>query len=381
MSGRKRSVRTSYVDPATSSDDEARRKSTTPKKSKYFKASSPEVGTEVSSAESASDDGSRVNSEDLESFVEDDDEEVEADQSSEDSDVPVKPKKARVTNRIIKSADDAQKRKIMKQQSETDEGTEEGGVDGEVFIAKLPALPAGDVEYKANTIHPNTLDFLRQLKTHNERDWFQQRELQYQATKSDFDTFVLAFAKTITAIDDTIPELPVKDLTFRIYRDIRFSNDRTPYKTFLAAYYSRSGRKGPWAGYYFSLEPGGKTLLACGLWQPPALDLAAVRESIDTDIDSWTEVIEEPAFEEFFGGRAGLFKTEDKLKTCPKGYPKDHENIELLRLKSFNVRMNFSDEEVLQDGIMDILALVITQMHPFVRLLNSIIRPDDSDEN
>lgn len=251
---------------------------------------------------------------------------------------------------------------------------------GEYFVAKLAALPEGKVAYRPETIHPNSLAFLQEIRTNNERDWFQARDLQYQATKKDFDSFVISLANTIRTIDDTIPELPVKDLTFRIYRDIRFSNDRTPYKTFLSAYFSRSGRKGPWAGYYFSLEPGGKTLLACGLWQPPPADLALVREGIDVDAEVWISLLEDPGFVQFFGGKQGLLKTEDKLKTCPKGYNKDHERIELLRLKSFTVSLNFSDDEVLKDEFLEIASVVIAQMYPFVTLLNGIIRPDNPDE-
>ena len=98
---------------------------------------------------------------------------------------------------------------------------------GETFIPKLPALPEGDAPYSAKSIHSNSLLFLTELGRNNERPWFQQRDLQYQATKQDFDSFVLELGRTIRSVDETIPELPAKDLTFRIYRDIRFSNDQT----------------------------------------------------------------------------------------------------------------------------------------------------------
>lgn len=349
------------------------------------------VGSKHSDDDDDEDDDD-VQSSDLTSSSSDDEEGVATpDEEDEDEDEKVQApsKKRKRATPVVKSVTSATgeskgSNKVGRiagaQQSGKDgaEG-EDGGERGETFIAKLPALPAGEVPYADDTLHPNTLAFLGDLSLNNERDWFQARELQFRATKADFDSFIGALGRAIMTVDDTVPELPIKDLTFRIYRDIRFSNDRTPYKTFLAAYYSRSGRKGPWAGYYFSLEPGGKTLLACGLWQPPAPDLALVRSSIDESFERWREVLEDPGFVEFFGGKEGLMKTEDQLKTCPKGYSKEHGEIAMLRLKSFNVRMKFSDEEVLDDGFMDIVTLVIEQMHPFVTLLNSIIRPELSD--
>lgn len=240
---------------------------------------------------------------------------------------------------------------------------------GEVFIRKIPALPAGKTPYKTTTIHPNTLTFLEELKLNNDRDWFQQRELQFRKAKEDFDSFVLELATNLQQYDDTIPTLPVKDLCFRIYRDVRFSNDRTPYKTNLSAAFSRTGRKGRFACYYVSIQPGGKTILACGLWQPNAEQLREIRAHIAAHGDEWDEIIEAPEFKEFFGG----LSTSDRLKTCPKGYAKDHERIEMLRLKSFTVSMSFTDEEATSDGFLEILGAVAQQMEPFVTMLNEII--------
>lgn len=384
MSRQSRLKRPRYEEDPRDSEDESKSKMETTK-SKYFAEEGISVeeqsGSEVVS-DDVQDDSDSIDDNEY-SASEASEEEEEASSSSESmkgSSVGVKrPRKKGVKQYRKLDYQDQLKSNFKTTKKAGDSGrldNDEEVVTGEIFIRKLPALPEGDTPFKPSTIHSNSLTFLRDLRLNNERDWFQQRDLQYQSLKLDFDTFILSLGDTIRSIDETIPELPVKDLTFRIYRDIRFSNDRTPYKTFLAAYYSRSGRKGPWAGYYFSLEPNDKTLLACGLWQPPPQDLALVRESISSDIETWNSVINDPGFLEFFGGRNALLKTEDRLKTCPKGFNKDHKEIELLRLKSFNAQMTFKDEEVVQDGFLEILGAVVSQMEPFVTMLNMIIRPE-----
>lgn len=389
MTRRVSAGRPSYQEFSTGSEGDEKplrkTKQRSPKKSKYFKGANDTDEASVSTIDS----GSEVLSDDLGPIAEDISEGASHEAESTDDEPSTshragrgkrkRPPSAEVGDRVKTPGKIVRKlnyQDVTATSQSKKKSTAETNGFGEVFVAKLPALPTGDVEYSPGSIHPNSLSFLASLRENNERDWFQARDLQYQAAKQDFDTFVLSLADTIRGVDDTIPELPIKDLTFRIYRDIRFSNDRTPYKTFLSAYLSRSGRKGPWAGYYFSLEPMGKTLLACGLWQPPPADLAVVRESIDTDIESWLEILDDPGFLEFFGGREGLFITEDKLKTCPKGFDKSHKNIDLLRLKSFTVSMKFSDDEVVQDGFLEILGAVIAQMQPFVSLLNGVIRPE-----
>lgn len=372
---RRVSVRTpKYQEQSSASESEpsvARRVvSKSPKKSKYFKHSESSVAPGSESEAS----GSEIASDDLQSGREEESG-GSANESDSDSEIDGPSTQTRRKRKSGRQVNTQPEGDSSTKKSRTTKTSDKSIPTGEYFVAKLPPLPAGDIAYDPETIHPNSLSFLRDLRENNERDWFQARDLQYQAAKQDFDMFVLSLGNTIRTIDDTIPELPVKDLTFRIYRDIRFSNDRTPYKTFLSVYFSRTGRKGPWAGYYFSLEPTGKTILACGLWQPPPTDLALVRASIDADVESWTTILDDPGFLQFFG-KDGIFKTEDKLKTCPKGFNKDHKNIALLRLKSFTVSMTFNDEEVIQEGFQEILAVVIGQMYPLVTLLNSIIRPD-----
>ena len=135
----------------------------------------------------------------------------------------------------------------------------------EVFIALPKARPAGSTPYTDSTIHPNTLLFLGDLAKNNERDWLKTHDADFRASEKDWKSFVEALTEKIIEKDDTIPELPPKDLVFRIYRDVRFSPDPTPYKSHFSAAWSRTGRKGPYACYYLQIKPKG-SFLGAGVW-------------------------------------------------------------------------------------------------------------------
>ncbi|BFZ57879.1 hypothetical protein PYCC9005_004934 [Savitreella phatthalungensis] len=252
---------------------------------------------------------------------------------------------------------------------------------GEYLIKKLAERSAGKTPYRRDTIHTNTLLFLRELASQNDRDWFAQNELRYRQARGDFESFVEAFSVMLQEVDDEIPALPVKDLTFRIYRDIRFSNDRTPYKTHMSAALSRTGRKGNYACYYIHVEPNGLTQLNCGVWMPEAEDLRKIRRFIMRRPAKLMEVVEGDGFVQFFGGRKAITSTENQLKTAPKGVDKSHKDIDLLKCKTFRVRMDFSDEEATSAEFMQILRAVAQEMVPFVRLLNSVLFPAAGEEH
>ncbi|KAL9097973.1 MAG: hypothetical protein Q9163_006268, partial [Psora crenata] len=150
-----------------------------------------------------------------------------------------------------------------------------------VFIPLPKAREAGKTPYQPQTIHPNTFLFLRDLQSNNDREWLKMHDADYRQSKTDWDTFVESLTEKIIDKDDTIPELPPKDLTFRIYRDIRFSPDPTPYKTYFSAAWSRTGRKGPYAAYYVQIQPGGSSFIGAGLWHPEPAPLALLRKDID----------------------------------------------------------------------------------------------------
>lgn len=177
----------------------------------------------------------------------------------------------------------------------------------------------------------------------------------------------------ITDVDTTIPELPLKDIVFRVHRDIRFSNDRTPYKPYFSVAWSRTGRKGPYGHYYLHLQPG-NNFLGGGIWHAEAPALAAMRSAIDRHPERLMGVLEGEALRGFMdvkrkGEAVGKFvgmNAEDALKTAPKGFAKDHKNIELLRLRSFAVKRMLTDDDVLGDNVVDVVAGLFKKVEPLV---------------
>jgi uncharacterized protein (TIGR02453 family) len=153
--------------------------------------------------------------------------------------------------------------------------------------------------------------------------------------------------------------LEAKDCVFRINRDIRFSNDKTPYKTNLGASISPGGKKSLSAGYYFHLQPGA-SFLAGGMWQPPAPQLSAVRQEIDYNTPEFKKIINNKDFKKYFGA----LSDEDKVKTAPKGYDKTHPEIEILKLKSFIVVHDLKDKEVLSKDFLQHATAVFKALHP-----------------
>ncbi|KAE8147296.1 hypothetical protein BDV25DRAFT_160631 [Aspergillus avenaceus] len=254
-----------------------------------------------------------------------------------------------------------------------------------VFIKKPKARDPGTVPYLDQTLHPNTFLFLKDLAAHNERAWLKAHDPDYRTSKKDWESFVESFTEKISEVDSTIPELPVKDLVFRIHRDIRFSKNPTPYKTHFSAAWSRTGKKGPYAAYYVHCQPG-SCFVGSGLWHPEADKLALIREDIDRNSHRLIAVLGEEAIRrEIFGGAPNQkvaveafvnHNQESALKTKPKGYNLDNENIQLLRLRSFTIGRSLTDEELMRPNAQENVATLIGIMEPFVTYLNSIVMPD-----
>ncbi|RHZ53766.1 hypothetical protein CDV55_104146 [Aspergillus turcosus] len=258
------------------------------------------------------------------------------------------------------------------------EGVSTGlGPGKEVFIRKPKARDPGNVPYQDHTLHPNTLLFLQDLAKHNDRQWLKAHDADYRASKKDWETFVESLTEKISELDNTIPELPAKDIVFRIHRDIRFSKDPTPYKTHFSAAWSRTGRKGPYAAYYVHLQPG-SCFVGSGLWHPEADKLALLREDIDRNSHRLKTVLRSPDMRrEVFNGipddekkAVQAFVSQNKesaLKTKPKGYEGDNENIELLRLRSFTIGKPLSDSEFMASNVQERIAAIIGVMEPFIQ--------------
>src|SRR5947209_10613644 len=166
-------------------------------------------------------------------------------------------------------------------------------------------------------LEPQTLKFLSQLKRNNNKEWFDKHRLQYEAAKTDFSNFIQLVIDAFQKIDPSITGLTSKDCMFRINRDVRFSKDKSPYKTNFGAIIKPGGRKSVYAGYYFHCAPG-NSFMGGGLWLPEAAELKKVRQEIDYNWNEFNKIIKEKNFRKIY---SDIFENEEiKLSSVPKGY-------------------------------------------------------------
>lgn len=188
------------------------------------------------------------------------------------------------------------------------------------------------------------MSFLRSLRAHNDRVWFNEHKDRYLKVREKIEILTGALISGISEFDDEAARLRPSDCLYRIYRDTRFSNDKTPYKTHIGIYINPPlGKKSPRSGYYLHLEPG-NTMVAAGAWCPDAAVLRAIRQDIYDNIDEYLEIIENEDFRRVFGTVG-----EDLLKTAPKGFPKDWEYIELIKPRAFTC-YSMIDEDTLHSA-------------------------------
>ncbi|MDT3404456.1 DUF2461 domain-containing protein [Mucilaginibacter terrae] len=218
-------------------------------------------------------------------------------------------------------------------------------------------------------LQTDTLNFLTNLKENNSREWFQANKERYDEAHQDMLGFATQLIKELSKADTGVDSnVEPKKSLMRIYRDIRFSKDKTPYKTHFAV-----GRltkhKSVEIGYYLQVEPGNKSFIAGGYWMPQGEHIKAIRQEIDYNAADLTAIIDEPQFKKAFGE----FREQEKLKTLPKGYEADNKHIELLKLKSFIAYRNLTDKEILSADAPKKIATLCEQIHPLNVFLNNAI--------
>ncbi len=211
------------------------------------------------------------------------------------------------------------------------------------------------------------LDFLKQLQTNNNREWFNEHKALFLEAKAEFEIITQNLINHLALEDHSIKTQKAKDCIFRIYRDVRFSKDKKPYKTHFGAYINQGGRKSETCGYYFHLEPEG-TFLAGGVHDASSAILYEIRDAIYADTEDFKAIIEAPAFVNYFGTMQG-----DKLKRAPKGFPKEFEDIELLKHKRFLAIHHVDDNHVIQEDFLEKSLLVYKAMQPFNAFFNRAI--------
>lgn len=219
-------------------------------------------------------------------------------------------------------------------------------------------------------IEKSAFDFLHKLSENNNRDWFAEN-------KKDFDVVqihVKQFYKIIQENLELHDEIE-KHKFFRIYRDVRFSKDKTPYKTHFAGSYTRNGLalRG---GYYLRIKPG-ESFLAGGFWEPNKEDLYRIRQEIETDASEFRAILSDQSFQKYFGNKF----QGDELKTAPKGFDKTHPDIDLLRKKGYLAVRKFTDDEVLSKNFLTEVNHSFIALRPFFDLMSSILTTNLNGES
>ena len=209
--------------------------------------------------------------------------------------------------------------------------------------------------------------FLKKLARNNSREWMAENKSEYQATRAIFEGLIDELISGVAAFDDGIAGLQAKKSIFRLHRDTRFSNDKSPYKLNYGASLSKGGRKSPFASYYIHLKPG-DNFIGGGMYMQEASELKKIRQEIDYNADELLSIINDVDFKKMYGGLQG-----DQLKTAPKGYPKDHEHIEFLRYKGFYFLQQFPDSDLKKTDFVEKAVQKYRMINPFINFLNTAI--------
>ena len=204
----------------------------------------------------------------------------------------------------------------------------------------------------------STLQFLRNLEKNNNREWFNENKTLYHEAQQDVISFVEKLIEEMADFDEEMGKLEAKKSVFRIYRDTRFSKDKTPYKTNFGAGLGM-GKGNKISGYYLHIEPG-KSFLAGGVYKPEPSVLKTIRQEISAFGDEFKAILEQDEFRNYFRG----LSVEDKLKKVPQGFEKDDKMAEYLKLKHFIVTHPVSDEQLLSENAVKEFTKIFKAMKP-----------------
>jgi uncharacterized protein (TIGR02453 family) len=212
----------------------------------------------------------------------------------------------------------------------------------------------------------SVLAFLSDLALNNKRVWFEEHKAAYQEAKATFDRLVNELIGRLSVFED-LTGLAAKDCVMRIYRDIRFSKDKTPYNTSMTAMIVAGGKKSRRAGFGLRLAPN-DSAVAGGFWELTSEQLARFRHALGRDLRVFSEILGDPTFAVTFDGLKG-----ERLKTVPQGYGKDHPAAEILRFKQLYVMRSFPDQAVFAGDFVDRLVDTFRVMKPFLDYLNKVV--------
>jgi uncharacterized protein (TIGR02453 family) len=217
-------------------------------------------------------------------------------------------------------------------------------------------------------IQSSTLKFLKDIKKNNNRDWFAENKPKYEEAKKDVTQFMQKVIDEVAKFEPSVKGMDASKLVMRIYRDVRFSKDKSPYKINFGIPFSAKGGNVDYPGYYMHIQPG-ESFVGGGSWMPNADNLKMIRQEIDYSSKEFKKIVESASFKKTFG----KLSEEDKLKTAPKDYPKDHPEIEYLKLKSFTAFAHFSDEDLTDKNAAKKVVEACKTLQPFIKFLQTAI--------
>jgi uncharacterized protein (TIGR02453 family) len=216
-------------------------------------------------------------------------------------------------------------------------------------------------------IQAETLSFLQELSENNHKEWFDANRPTYQKVRKNVIATVDLLLEEMVQLDPGLGGIEAKSCLFRINRDVRFSNNKAPYKTNMGASMAKGGKKSPYGGYYLHIQPG-SCFLGGGSYQPDSASLKKIRERLDRDANSFRAILESPGFRKHFGEIGG-----DALKTAPKGFPRDHPDIDLIRMKGFTAIKQIPDSVLTSPDFVPQAVEMLAEIVPFIQWLNEAL--------
>lgn len=220
-------------------------------------------------------------------------------------------------------------------------------------------------------IKESTIRYLKALQKNNNRDWFAETKPGYVAAQKNAKEVFTAINEKLQIHDEI-----EKSKMMRIYRDVRFSHDKTPYKAHFANSYSRLGKELR-GGYFLRIRPG-ESFLAGGFWEPNKEDLFRIRKEIELDASEIRTILEDKNYKKYFGGK---FESFSELKTAPRGFDKEHKDVDLLRKKGFIASRSFTDEEVMSANFIEKVDENFKALRPFFNLFSDILTTNLNGES
>ena len=207
-------------------------------------------------------------------------------------------------------------------------------------------------------------EFLKQLSVNNNKEWFHKNKPMYQKAKIAFEEYIQFLIGETSKFDNSLKGVNAKDCIFRIFRDIRFAKDKTPYKNNFGAYIVEGGRKSIKAGYYFHIEPD-NSFIGGGVYCPQSEQLLSIRSEIHKNANTFISIINNKEFKKVFPDIYG-----EKLKAAPRGFDKNFEHIELLKYKSYTFITRASDKEIDSNTLTKKIINTFTTLKPANDYLN-----------